>query len=84
MSVSSSISLASSTFDTLTFHRELREAQLDSDFDRIIVKLAHEWYYVGASVSMTCPSREMQELICYPSCFPSLRKYFYKKVFFLD
>jgi hypothetical protein len=84
MSVSSSISLASSTFDTLTFHRELREAQLDSDFDRIIVKLAHEWYYVGASVSMACPSREMQELICYPSCFPSLRKYFYKKVFFLD
>jgi hypothetical protein len=51
ISVSSGISIASSTFDTLTFHRELREAQLDSDFDRVIVKLAHEWYYVGASVS---------------------------------
>ena len=76
ISVSSGISLASSTFDTLTFHRELREAHLDSDFERVIVKLAHEWYYVGASVSMTCLPREMQELICYPSCFPSLRKLF--------
>jgi hypothetical protein len=38
---------------TLTYHQELREAQLDSDFDRVIVKLAHEWYYEGASVSST-------------------------------
>ncbi|KAN0136066.1 hypothetical protein V8E53_006227 [Lactarius tabidus] len=50
ISVSSGISVASSTFDTLTYHRELREAQLDSDFDRVIVKLAHEWYYAGASL----------------------------------
>ncbi|KAH9046997.1 hypothetical protein EDB83DRAFT_2677131 [Lactarius deliciosus] len=51
------ISYASSTFDTLTYHRELREAQatrLDSDFDRILGKL-------------------LQELIYYPSYFPPLR-----------
>ncbi|KAN0136062.1 hypothetical protein V8E53_006223 [Lactarius tabidus] len=33
--------------------KELREAQLDSDFDRVIVKLAHEWYYEGASRGLT-------------------------------
>lgn len=55
ISVSSGISIASSTFDTLTYHRELREAQVDSDFDRVIVKLAHEWYYIGASVSTFFP-----------------------------
>ncbi|KAH9025237.1 hypothetical protein EDB85DRAFT_1893977 [Lactarius pseudohatsudake] len=46
------MSCASSTFDTLTYHRELREAQvtqLDSDFDRILGKLVQEWYYIGAS-----------------------------------
>ncbi|KAH9013664.1 hypothetical protein EDB84DRAFT_1568564 [Lactarius hengduanensis] len=44
-SVTSGMSYASSTFDTLTYHRELREAQLDSDFDRIIIKLVHECYF---------------------------------------
>ncbi|KAH9159761.1 hypothetical protein EDB89DRAFT_2107284 [Lactarius sanguifluus] len=47
------MSYASSTFDTLTYHRELREAQatrLDSDFDRILGKLVQEWYYIGASL----------------------------------
>ncbi|KAH9013663.1 hypothetical protein EDB84DRAFT_1444178 [Lactarius hengduanensis] len=41
------------TFDTLTYHRELREAQatqLDSNFDRIHRKLIQEWYYIGASL----------------------------------
>ncbi|KAF8262783.1 hypothetical protein EI94DRAFT_1742765 [Lactarius quietus] len=50
ISVSSGISLASSTFDTLTYHRELREAEHDAHYDRIIIKLAQEWYYVGASL----------------------------------
>ncbi|KAI9432108.1 hypothetical protein H4582DRAFT_1128632 [Lactarius indigo] len=50
ISVTSGMSYASSTFDTLTYHRELREAQLDSDFDRILIKLVHEWYYTGASL----------------------------------
>jgi len=29
---------ASNTFDTLTYHPELHEAQLDTDFTRILVK----------------------------------------------
>jgi hypothetical protein len=77
ISVSSGISVASSTFDTLTYHRELREAQLDSDFDRVIVKLAHEWYYAGASVSTTLFRSKLQELTCYPSYFPSQREIFF-------
>ncbi|KAI0246614.1 hypothetical protein BJV78DRAFT_1157748 [Lactifluus subvellereus] len=45
-------SFASSASDTLTCHRELREARVDSDFDRILVRLISEWYFTGASVSM--------------------------------
>ena len=51
VSITSGASLASSAFDTLTYHRELREAQMDSDFDRILCRLLSEWYYTGASVS---------------------------------
>jgi hypothetical protein len=51
VSITSGASLASSAFDTLTYHRELREAQMDVDFDRILVRLVSEWYYTGASVS---------------------------------
>ena len=43
-------SLASSTFDMLTYHRELREAEMDSDIERILGKLLSEWYYTGASL----------------------------------
>ena len=51
VSITSGASLASSAFDTLTYHRELREAEMDSDFDRILGRLLSEWYYTGASVS---------------------------------
>jgi hypothetical protein len=57
-SVASGASRASSAFDTLTYHRELREAQMDSDFDRILVRLVSEWYYTGASVSQPFPFRD--------------------------
>jgi hypothetical protein len=50
-SIASGASFASTTFDTLTYHRELCEAQVDSDFDRILARLISEWYYTGASVS---------------------------------
>ena len=52
VSVSSGTSFASNAFDTLTYHRELREAQVDSDFDRIVARLLSEWYYTGASVNV--------------------------------
>lgn len=51
VSITSGASLASSAFDTLTYHRDLCEAQMDSDFDRILGRLLSEWYYTGASVS---------------------------------
>ena len=73
----SGASFASSAFDTLTYHRELREAQVDSDFDRIVARLISEWYYTGASVSMGCfhcPS-ERSRLIFHPSFSPSPRRY---------
>ncbi|KAH9973354.1 hypothetical protein BGW80DRAFT_1310301 [Lactifluus volemus] len=50
VSVSSGTSFASNAFETLTYHRELREAQVDSDFDRILARLLSEWYYTGASL----------------------------------
>ncbi|KAI0066705.1 hypothetical protein BV25DRAFT_1878804 [Artomyces pyxidatus] len=50
VSISSTVSIATSVFDTLTYHRELREAQLDSDFDAILGRLVHEWYFIGASL----------------------------------
>ncbi|KAI0246984.1 hypothetical protein BJV78DRAFT_1364499 [Lactifluus subvellereus] len=50
ISVASFASFASSAFDMLTCHRELREAQVDSDFDRILARLISEWYYTGASL----------------------------------
>jgi hypothetical protein len=84
-SVSSGILFASSTFDELTYHRELREAQLDSDFDQVIVKLAHEWYFIGAPVSTDFfLSRGIQELIRYPSYFPSPHQYFFFQIAFLE
>ena len=50
-SITSGASLASSAFDTLTYHRELRDAKVDSDFDRIRDRLFSEWNTTGASVS---------------------------------
>ena len=50
-SIASGASLASSAFDTLTYHRELREAKVDSDFDGIRGRLFSEWNTTGASVS---------------------------------
>jgi len=78
VSITSGASLASSTFDTLTYHRELREAQMDSDIDQILGRLLSEWYYTGASVSWPAilPS-ETQGLPAYfhSSSFPLPRKY---------
>ena len=75
VSIASGASFASTTFDTLTYHRELREAQIDSDLDRILARLISEWYYTGASVSVVFRYRfETPELTLRPSSSPSLRK----------
>ncbi|KAH8997164.1 hypothetical protein EDB86DRAFT_930990 [Lactarius hatsudake] len=55
ISVMSGMSYASGTFDTLTYHRELREAQatqLDSNFDQIHRKLVQEWYYLFSIIAV--------------------------------
>ena len=52
VSVVSGASFVLGAFDTLTYHRELHETQVDSDFDRILARLKSEWYYTSASVSM--------------------------------
>jgi hypothetical protein len=77
VSITSGASLASSTFDTLTYHRELREAQMDSDFDQILGRLLSEWYYTGASVSWPCcrPGPKAYRLTFHSSSFPLPRKY---------
>ncbi|KAI0312830.1 hypothetical protein OF83DRAFT_1086747 [Amylostereum chailletii] len=49
-SISSTVSLASSAFDTFTYYRELREACVDSDREALLKRLLHEWYYIGASL----------------------------------
>jgi hypothetical protein len=59
----------------MTYHRELREAQMDSDFDRILARLISEWYYTGASVSMALPDHMRSVGLLFISFFPSLRRY---------
>jgi hypothetical protein len=75
VSVASGTSFASGAFDTLTYHRELREANLDSDFDRIIGRLISEWYYTGASVSRVVHLLRPVKLTFHSSSFPLPRKY---------
>ena len=60
VSVASGASFASSAFDTLTYYHELREARMDSDFDRVIGRLISEWYYTGASVSRAFTFRDIK------------------------
>ena len=71
---------ASSTFDTLTYHRELREAQLDTDFNHILVQLRSEWYYTGTLVRTTLfvflSFLWHAGAYLYLSYFPLLRGYF--------
>ena len=74
-SIASGASFASTTFDTLTYHRELREAQADPEFDQILARLISEWYYTGASVSVIFRSRfETPVLTLRPSSSLSPRK----------
>jgi hypothetical protein len=77
VSISSGASLASSAFDMLTYHCDLREAQMDSDFDRILGRLLSEWYYIGASVSQPSypPGHEAYRLTFHSSSFLLPRKY---------
>ncbi|THH10528.1 hypothetical protein EW146_g8347 [Bondarzewia mesenterica] len=47
VSVASSVSLATSIFDTFSYYRELREARVDSEYEAILNKLMLEWRNIG-------------------------------------
>lgn len=50
-SVTSTMSRAESTVAAFSLYRDLREAEEDADFDRVLKKLHSEWNICGASVS---------------------------------
>ena len=52
ISITSSMTVAESALDTFTTYKELREACLDSQFERVLDRLRAEWYYVGGSVRL--------------------------------
>lgn len=45
-----SLSLAEAIVDSFAPYRELRHAELEADFDKVLGRLLTEWYVVGASV----------------------------------
>lgn len=50
--VDSRASTIDSIVDAFSPYRELREARVDSDYERVLNKLCSEWRFVGGSVSM--------------------------------
>jgi len=51
VSVESTMSVAKSTVSRFSIYRELRDASLDEDFEKVLAEMM-EWTYVGACVSM--------------------------------
>ena len=50
ISIESQASTVDSIVDSFSPYRELREAQLDSDYERVLTELRAEWRFVGGSV----------------------------------
>lgn len=50
VSVGSTMSVAESTLSCITSYRELRDASLDTDFEKIRSSLQFEWCFVGGTV----------------------------------
>ena len=50
ISIDSQASTVDSIVDSFSPYRELREARLDSDYERILSELCTEWRFVGGSV----------------------------------
>jgi len=51
ISVDSTMSIAESTVSRFSIYRELRDASLDEDFQKILKTMMTEWTFVGACVS---------------------------------
>lgn len=50
VSIGSTMSVAESTLSSITSYRELRDASLDTDFEKIRSSLQFEWCFVGGIV----------------------------------
>jgi len=50
ISMESQISTIDSIVDSFSPYRELREARVDSDYERVLTELCTEWRFVGGSV----------------------------------
>ncbi|KAG9309315.1 hypothetical protein JVU11DRAFT_10803 [Chiua virens] len=50
ISVTTQVSTVDSIVDSFTPYRELREAQLDSEYERVLTELCAEWRFVGGSL----------------------------------
>lgn len=50
ISIDSQTSTVDSIVDSFSPYRELREARLDSDYERVLTELCTEWRFVGGSV----------------------------------
>jgi hypothetical protein len=51
ISVESTMSVAESTVSRFSIYRELRDASLDEDFEKVLKTMMTEWTFVGACVS---------------------------------
>jgi hypothetical protein len=63
ISTDSQISTVDSIVDSFSPYRELREARLDSDYERVLTQLCAEWRFVGGTgrkyvskMALSCPS----------------------------
>lgn len=54
ISIDSEISTVDSIVDSFSPYRELREARVDSDYERVLTQLCAEWRFVGGSVRKIC------------------------------
>lgn len=52
VSIASTMSVAESTLSCITSYRELRDASLDTDFEKIRSSLQFEWCFVGGIVRL--------------------------------
>lgn len=54
ISIDSQISTIDSIVDSFSPYRELREARVDSEYERVLTELCAEWRFVGGSVRKLC------------------------------
>lgn len=54
ISIDSQISTVDSIVDSFSPYRELREARVDSEYERVLTELCAEWRFVGGSVRNIC------------------------------